>query len=250
MLFAGGLASQRQTGDGRIVLGTFVDVGDGKYDTRNYVNEFGRVFRGNGDIDYIGGGLFFSREWNDGFRLDTMFRGGNVKNKFFSSDLRAILAENVPVSYKMSNTYLGANLGLNYTQRLRGGAFDLYSRYSWVTVDGGKVQLSTTEWVNFKALHSHRLTSGGRLTVRSHSALSWYVGGAYEHEFAGVSRAIELETGRRNALGGSSIRGGTGVGEVGLMMRSSDLFQLTTGLEGYTGKRAGGSAYAAAVWRW
>jgi len=249
-LFAGGVAAQRRVMNGRVVLGSFIDAGDGKYDTRNYVSQFNRMFRGNGDIDYIGGGSFISREWNNGFRLDTMFRIGGVKNEFFSSDLRAIIAENVPVTYKMSSLYLGANVGLNHTQRLRNGAFDVYSRYSWVTVDGGKVELSTTEWVNFKALHSHRLTSGGRLTAKKSSALSMFVGAAYEHEFAGISRAVELESGRGNALGGSSIRGGTGVGELGLIMRPREWFQLTTGLEGYAGKRDGGSVYAAAVWQW
>ena len=246
-IFQGGLAVQKRLQDGRLYVGAFVDAGDGSYDTYNYVSAHDTSYRANGNIDSLGGGLLLRRKWNNGFRLDTMFRGGNVKNKFFSPDL---IVNNAPVHYRMDNTYWGANIGLNYMQRFHRSTFDIYSRYGWLMGDGGRVVLSTTEVVDFKALHSHRLTSGGRWTVQRNSMLAWYLGAAYEHEFDGVSHAFEQQSGDRYAIGGSSIRGGTGIGELGLIMRPCERFYLTSGLEGYVGKRDGGSVFVAAMWRW
>jgi len=124
-------------------------------------------------------------------------------------------------------------------------------------VEGSRVDITQhddtdfNEHAHFRAVHSHRLTSGARLTVQRSPRLSWYAGAAYEQEFDGIARA--RVTGDHHEpldLRASSLRGGTGVGELGLMMRPRDWFQLTTGLEGYTGKRDGGSAFASAVWRW
>jgi len=251
------MAQQKRAynGNGTIGFGSFVDAGNASYGTYNYVYdsivEESYHIRGGGDINYLGGGAFLRREWNNGFRLDAMFRGGNVENKFFSSDMSVLIAENVPVSYRMSNAYWGATIGLNYTEQIgRRSTFDVFGKYSWTTVEGGRVKLSTTEIVDFEALDSLRLIAGGRWTVRRNSALSGYVGAAYEHELAGVSRAVERETGMNHVVGNSSIAGSTGVGEVGVIMRPSERFQLTSGLEGYTGKRNGGSAFVAAVMKW
>ncbi|MCL2745018.1 MAG: autotransporter outer membrane beta-barrel domain-containing protein, partial [Planctomycetaceae bacterium] len=249
----GGLAAQKRAfnGSGRILLGAFVDAGDANYGTYNFVSSFEDSFRGRGDIDYLGAGAFFRREWDNGFRFDAMLRGGNVTNKFRSYDMAALYAENLPLSYRTSNSYWGMNVGLNYTEKLSNRSkFDIYGRYSWVTIDGGRVELSSTEVVDFKALESVRLIFGGRWTVRQKSSLSWYLGAAYEQELEGISQAIERETGRNNTVGNSSIKGGTAVGEVGVTMRPNERWQLTTGLEGYSGKRAGGGVHAAAAFKW
>ena len=246
-LYQGGLAAQRRLHNGRLFVGAFVDAGDANYDTYNYLAARDAAYRGNGDIESLGGGVLLRRKWNNGFRLDTMFRGGNVKNKFFSPDL---IVDNAPVRYQMDDAYWGANVGLNYTKKFRRDTFDIYSRYSWLMEDGGQVVLSTTEIVDFNALHSHRLTTGGRWTVQRNSLFSWYLGAAYEHEFDAISHAVEKQSGNHYVLGGSTLRGGTGVGEVGLIMRPSERFYLTAGLEGYAGKRDGGSAFAAAQWKW
>ena len=263
--FQGGLAAQRRAhnGDGRVILGTFVDAGDGSYNAYDRVTVLSNPnlpegYRSRGIMDYLGGGVLLRREWNNGFRFDAVFRGGSVKERYFSSDIAEFTAEDIPVDYRRRNAYWGTSLGLNHrTQLNQRSIFDMYSRYSWLMIEGGKVDITQhedadlNEHAQFKAVHSHRLTSGARLTVQRHSRLSWYVGAAYQHEFDGRARAVI--TGEHHdpfVLGGSNIRGGTGVGELGLMMRPRDWFQLTTGLEGYTGKRDGGSVFATAVWRW
>jgi len=246
----GGVAAQRRAhnGDGRVILGAFVDAGDGSYSTYNPVAVLDNSYRGRGELDYVGGGILLHREWKNGFRLDTMIRGGSVQDEFWSYELAELIGTD-SFRYKKRNGYLGTDMGLNYTQRLnKRCAFDVYSRYSFVTVGGGKVELPTGEVLDFKSINSHRLISGGRWTAKYSSKLSAYIGAAYEHEFDGRARAVEQDLGL--VLDGSTLRGGTSVGEVGLTMRPSNRFQLTTGLEGYTGKRDGGSAFASAVWRW
>jgi len=263
--FQGGLAAQRRAhnGDGRVIFGAFVDAGDGSYNSFNLVTGLSNPnlpegYRARGIMDYLGGGVLLRREWNNGFRFDTVFRGGSVKERYLSSDIAAFTAEDIPVAYQRRNAYWGTSLGLNQRTHLnRRSLFDIYSRYSWLMVEGSTVDItqhddaSLNEHARFRSVHSHRLTSGARLTVQRHSRLSWYVGAAYEHEFDGRARAVV--TGLNHdplVLGGSNIRGGTGIGELGLIMRPRDWFQLTTGLEGYTGKRDGGSVFASAVWRW
>ena len=238
-IFQGGLAAQRRAhnGSSRVSFGAFIDSGDGNYDTFNRVEDVS--VRANGNIEYLGGGAFFRKEWNNGLRFDTMFRGGHVKNKFFSPDLGG-----TPVHYRMENAYWGTNIGLGYTQQLSRSTLDIYSRYSWLMVEGGKM----TDAVKFDALHSHRFTTGARWTVRRSSVLSWYVGAAYEQEFNGVSYATEEQTGL--VFDHSTLLGGTAIGEVGLKIRPCDRLQLTAGLEGYNGKRDGGSAFVSAMWKW
>ena len=254
--FQGGLVAQRHACDGKVIFGAFVDAGDGNYNSFNPIGGLDELlptsYRARNDIEYLGGGVLLQRAWNSGFRWDTVFRGGNVKEEFYSSDLAGFTAEGEPVFYKMNRAYWGTDMGLNCRMQLnRRSTFDISGRYSWMMVNGKRVVLSTTEDVHFDSIHSHRLTVGGRWTVEHNPALSWYVGTAYRHELDGRARArVEDSDGSDIVLTGGTLRGGTGSGEVGLLIRPYDRFQLTTGLEGYVGRREGCSVFAAAAWRW
>jgi hypothetical protein len=103
--------------------------------------------------------------------------------------------------------------------------------------------------VEFKPIDSHRLTGGARLTRQTDMNLAWYIGGAYEHELDGTSRAVERGSGDNMSFDGVSLRGGTGVGEIGVILNPRDNLSVTFGLEGYAGQRDGGSAFASFAWR-
>jgi len=179
--------------------------------------------------------------------LDTMFRGGNLKNKLVSYDL---ITDGLPARFRLNNAYWGASLGLTKNWKYGMSDFDVYSRYRWLMDNGGETVLSTNEVVDFKALHSHRLTSGGRWTRQWNAKLATYLGAAYEYEFGGASRAVELNSGHNFVLDGPTLRGGTGIGEMGMILSHNQSFHATLGVEGYVGKREGFSGNLAAMWRW
>jgi hypothetical protein len=243
----GGLAMQKRVYNGRVYLGAFIDAGDAYYGTQNYIATQNASMRGNGDLDSLGGGLFVRRKWNNGLRLDAMFRGGTMTNRFSSSDL---LVNNAPSHFRLNNAYWGANVGLHHEMKFRRGTFDTYGRYGWLMASGGDAVFSTNEDVQFHAIYSHRLTAGGRWTRQQTSQFAWYVGAAYEHEFDGASSAVEHHSGNNFVLDGLTLRGGTGIGEIGVILKNEGRFYLTTGLEGYVGKREGGSAFITATWKW
>ncbi|MCL2622531.1 MAG: hypothetical protein FWD31_02595, partial [Planctomycetaceae bacterium] len=248
-LFLGGLVVQKRLPNGRIHLGAFVDAGDAAYDTYNSFEMLSNdpVIRGNGHLGTIGGGLLLRRKWNNGFRLDAEVRSGSMKNRFFSSDL---ITDGEPARFELKDAYLGTNIGLNHERNYRESTFDVYSRYNWLMGTGGETTLSTKEIVDFETLNSHRLISGGRFTRHWNRKVSSYLGGAYEYELDCTSRAIERSSGYDLSLYSTSLRGGTGIGEMGLNWRRTEQFQATLGLEGYVGKRAGGSGYMTALWKW
>ena len=246
-----GASAQRRLNNGRIHIGALVDAGNANYDTYNYLSKLkggkNPEIRGNGNLDSIGGKIFLRRKWNSGFRLDAMFRCGNIKNSFVSHDL---ITEGLPARFRLNNTYSGTKLGLTKGWKYGLSDFDAYGRYGWLREDGGRTVLSTNEIVDFKTLNSHRLIGGGRWTRYWNVKLASYLGAGYEHELSGTTRAIELQSGNRYELIGPSLRGGTGVGEAGLIWRGSRNFHVTFGAEGYVGKREGVSGNVAATRRW
>ncbi|MDR1493207.1 MAG: autotransporter outer membrane beta-barrel domain-containing protein [Planctomycetaceae bacterium] len=251
-LFFGGFSVQRRIDSGRIFLGAFVDVGDADYGT---FNDYSHAIpaatpqvRGGGKLDSLGGGVFLRRKWNGGLRFDAMFRGGNLKNKFISHDL---ITNGVPAHFQLDTAYWGTNVGFDYEWRRGRNTFDVYSRYLWLMKEAQTgVPLSTDETVDFQAVHSHRIYSGGRLTRQWKKDLSWYLGAAYEYELDGTARAVERSSNFNFAFEAPSLRGGTGIGELGFIYRRTETFHAVFGLEGYLGKREGGTGSIAAVWKW
>jgi hypothetical protein len=250
-LFFGGFSVQKKVDNGRIFLGAFVDVGDADYGT---FNDYSNVvltatprIRGDGELDSVGGGIFLRRKWNGGLRFDAMFRGGNIKDKFISHDL---ITNGIPMHFQLDGAYWGTNVGFDYEWRRGRNTFDIYSRYLWLMTEAQSVVLSTGEPVDFQAIHSHRIYSGGRLTRQWKNDWSWYLGAAYEYELDGTARATERFSGFNYAFEAPPLRGGTGIGELGLVYRRNEEFHAVLGLEGYVGKREGGAGSITAVWKW
>ena len=124
---------------------------------------------------------------------------------------------------------------------------DLYGKYQWTQLHGDSVTLTTGDPVDFHSITSHRLRFGGRyifsMSDRRRSATSRihpYLGAAWEHEFdSGARSSVE-----GIALAAPNLRGGTGIGEVGVAFKpaSSSGFFADLGVQGYTGRREGVTA--------
>ena len=95
-------------------------------------------------------------------------------------------------------------------------------------------------------MNSYRLRLGGRLTYAVNEHISPYVGAAWEHEFDGTARATSLGY----ALDAPSLKGDTGIGELGLSWTPSADTPLTIDLsvQGYTGIRQGYTGSLMAKW--
>jgi outer membrane autotransporter protein len=140
--------------------------------------------------------------------------------------------------YDSSSAYYGFHLGAGYAWNVTDKAgLDLYGKYFWTRVAGDTVTLSTGDPITFKDAESSRLRLGGRFSCAVNDMVSPYVGAAYEHEFEGVAKAST----NGFDIDAPKLRGGTGLGEIGLSLKPSPTLPLSLdiGVQGYTGKREG-----------
>jgi outer membrane autotransporter protein len=104
-------------------------------------------------------------------------------------------------------------------------------------VTGDSVRLSTGDPVKFKDVDSSRLRLGSRFAYAVNEYVSPYIGAAWEYEFDGRARAstngFDIEA--------PSLRGDTGIGELGVVLKPSKDLPLSfdLGVQGYVGKREG-----------
>jgi outer membrane autotransporter protein len=233
-----GLARGFETGPGRLTLGGFLEYGAGGYDAYNSFS--GLSVRGQGDVRNIGLGLLGRLEIAGPASgrpyAEASLRAGQAYNDYHSDDLRDL--EGRRAEYSSTSAYFGAHFGggyiLNLTEAL---ALDLYGKYLWTRLGGDSLTLSTNDPVSFEAVNSRRLRGGARLTWALNENVSPYAGAAYEYEFDG--RALASSYGY--ALGAPSLKGGTGLAELGLNIKPDPAspFSLDFALQGHTGQREG-----------
>ncbi|MDR2925325.1 MAG: autotransporter outer membrane beta-barrel domain-containing protein, partial [Azoarcus sp.] len=91
--------------------------------------------------------------------------------------------------------------------------------------------------VRFNSADSNRLRVGTRFVYAVNEYASPYIGAAYEHEYDGKARASTYGY----SIDAPSLRGDTGIGEIGLTLKPSQTLPLSfdLGVQGYTGVREG-----------
>jgi outer membrane autotransporter protein len=238
-----GLSWGRDFTPGRLTLGAFFEYGNGSYDTYNSFSNAASV-HGDGDIYHIGGGVLGRMDFvpvgilggPGRFYAEASVRAGGVHNEYSSSDLRDALGRTA--DYDSSSAYYGFHLGTGYVWNIMDkAALDLYGKYFWTRQEGDSVTLSTGDPVKFEDVDSSRLRLGGRFAYAVNEHVSPYVGAAWEHEFDGRARA----TTNGFDIDAPSLRGDTGIGELGVTLKPSQSLPLSfdLGVQGYTGKREG-----------
>ena len=234
-----GLAWGANTSLGRLTFGPFFEYGSGSYSTYNSFSNAASV-EGDGDTRYIGGGLLARMDFaNTGpghIYVEGSGRAGGLHNKYESSDLRDAAGRSA--EYDSSSTYYGLHLGAGYVWNITDDAsIDLYGKYFWTRQKGDSVTLSTGDPIDFKDVDSNRLRLGSRFSYKVNDYISPYAGAAYEREFDGKARA----TTNGYDMKAPSMRGDTGVGELGLVFTPCASLPLSfdLGVQGYVGKREG-----------
>ena len=234
-----GLALGTDIAPGRLTLGAFFEYGNGSYNTYNSFSTAASV-DGNGNTHYLGGGILGRMDFiNTGpghFYAEASGRAGNVYNKYESSDLRD--AKGREASYDSTSAYYGLHLGTGYIWNITDAAsLDLYGKYFWTRQTGDSITLSTGDPIDFEDVYSSRLRFGSRFAYAVNEYVSPYVGAAWEHEFDGKARASTYGY----DIKAPSLRGDTGIGELGLTFKPSQTVPLSfdLGVQGYVGKREG-----------
>ena len=234
-----GLALGTDIAPGRLTLGAFFEYGNGSYNTYNSFSNAASV-DGNGNTHYLGGGILGRMDFiNTGpghFYAEASGRAGNVYNKYESSDLRD--ANGREASYDSTSAYYGLHLGTGYIWNITDEAsLDLYGKYFWTRQTGDSITLSTGDPIDFEDVYSSRLRFGSRFAYAVNEYVSPYVGAAWEHEFDGKARAST----KGYDMKAPSLRGDTGIGELGLTFTPSQTLPLSfdLGIQGYVGKREG-----------
>lgn len=224
-----GLTWRNNGPNGTLLLGAFFESGYANYDTRNAFAS-GTV-RGDGDSRYFGGGLLARYNWKSGFYVESTGRVGGVKNKF-DSDLTDAFGNRA--RYDINSTYFGLHAGVGYKWQLNEKVLlDLSTKYLW-SRQNSDTAVITGSRVSFDANDSHRWRTGARFTYTISDCIAPYVGAAFEYEFNGEAKA-----GIHNIrFGVPSLKGGTGVGEIGLAVRRG-AFTADLGVQGHIGRRDG-----------
>ena len=235
-------------GRDRLTLGSFLEYGNGSYDTYNSFANAASV-KGDGNTHYLGGGVIGRMDFRgtgaSSFYAETVGRAGGIRNKYRNGYLRDPFG--LSASYDTSSAYYGAYAGLGYIRNFTAAAsLELHAKYFWTRQNGGSVTLAAGDPVSFAAADSHRLRGGARFSYAVNDHVIPYAGVAYEHEFDGRAKATTYGY----SIDKPSLGGGTGIGELGLMVKPRTARPLTIdlGVQGYIGKREGMSGSMRVRW--
>ncbi len=234
-----GLVYGMDASPGYLTLGAFFEYGNGSYDTHNAFSTAAAV-NGDGDTDSLGGGLLgrmdFAPIGPGRFHAEASARIGTVHNDYNGGDLTDSMGRKA--TFASSSLYYGVHFGTGYLWDITEAAsLDLSAKYFWTRQKGDAVTLSTGDPVEFQDADSHRLRLGARFAYAVNEFVSPYIGAAYEHEFDGKAQARTYGY----SIDAPSLRGATGIGEIGLTLKPSRTTPLSfdVGVQSYTGKREG-----------
>jgi hypothetical protein len=236
--FLVGFARMMEVAGNPLALGPFAEAGWGNYDSNNSFNNAASV-TGNGNTHYYGGGLLSRYDFARGVYVDAALRVGQVHSDFNSTDLCE------PgfgcAQYDTASLYYGAQAGLGYVMPVHEKlALDVSTRYLWTHQNQDSVTV-VNDPIDFAAIDSQRWRGALRLNYLAPSAISPYVGLAYEYEFDGQANAKAYDLYQIEA---PSLKGGTGIGELGVnilrnMHNNQASMKLNLGLQAYTGQHEG-----------
>ncbi len=230
--FITGLDWRLPTESADTVLGVFFEGGFGDYDTRYGAGRSGAV-KGDGNVNYHGAGVLGFVGLPSGPYAEASLRGGQVRTDFSSTYTRDFLGRDA--DYETSHAYYGAHGGLGLLWRpSERSVLDIYGKYLWLRQTSDDVDILGDN-AHFKAIDSQRVRTGARFSHTLEKGFTPYAGVAYEYEFDGKARA---DVGGI-ALTGSSLQGGSVVGELGGVYKNPNGLFLELGVRGFEGTREG-----------
>jgi hypothetical protein len=228
---------------GRFTLGAFLELGDGSYDSYDDAGWWGGwpaggrwgEQHGSGDLRYLGGGVLTRYDFSGNY-VDFTARVGRASVEY-SSDAWGWNADWLGVSRDYDATYYGLHLGYGHVFDLADTvSLDLNLKWLFTRQDGGDVLTPQGGRISLDDVDSHRLRLGGRLSVEATDVIKPFFGLYYEHELDGKADARVAGYSLQDA---PELKGGTGIGELGLAVTATEGLTVDVGVKGYAGNRRG-----------
>ena len=134
--------------------------------------------------------------------------------------------------------YLTAHGGLGYMWDVTDNVTaDVYAKYFWGHLWGDDGTICGQKF-EFDDIYSSRVRTGARLNFKKDETFSWYLGGAWEHQFDAKSTGSIYGY----DVPSTDLRGNTAIAEAGIYFRpkaDSD-FSFMLGTTGYFGEKREG----------
>ena len=207
--------------------GVFIEHGWGNFSTHS-----DNAQRGDGSVDYTGGGLLGKWTKADGLYVEGSLRIGSMHEK-----ANNLLRDTVRgYGYDERTTYKGFHLGVGKEFAIKdGNTVEVYGKYFYNRKDGMNFNAGLDEY-NLDAVTSQILRVGARYTMKR-ERWNYYGDLSYEHELDGQAK------GRANgmAIRGADTSGGSVRLELGakLLANEKSPWTLDLNLTGYAGKKQG-----------
>ena len=223
-----GFAKKINNNTGKLLIAPVIEYGRGSYDS--YLDN---GTHGDGDAHFWGAGLMAKQLNDDGLYYEGSLRAGRM-----STDYQSAVAGGI--KYDSNATYYAAHLGMGKVVQLNDkDTLDYYGKLFYTRQQGDKVTVGTGATYDFDATTSLRTRLGARYTHQLSDKNAFYAGLAWQHEFDGESNAIVATTLGSASAPAPSMKGDTGIMELGWRVNNSDKFELGLGVNGSVGKQKG-----------
>ena len=223
-----GFAKKINNNSGKLLIAPVIEYGRGSYDS--YLDN---GTHSDGDAHFWGAGLMAKQLNDDGLYYEGSLRAGRM-----STDYQSAVAGGI--KYDSDATYYAAHLGMGKVVQLNDkDTIDYYGKLFYTRQQGDKVTVGTGATYDFDATTSLRTRLGARYTHKLSEKNAFYAGLAWQHEFDGESNAIVATTLGSASAPAPSMKGDTGIMELGWRVNNSDKFELGLGVNGSVGKQKG-----------
>ena len=223
-----GFAKKINNNSGKLLIAPVIEYGRGSYDS--YLDN---GTHGDGDAHFWGAGLMAKQLNDDGLYYEGSLRAGRM-----STDYQSAVAGGI--KYDSDATYYAAHLGMGKVVQLNDkDTLDYYGKLFYTRQQGDKVTVGTGATYDFDATTSLRTRLGARYTHQLSEKNAFYAGLAWQHEFDGESNAIVATTLGSASAPAPSMKGDTGIMELGWRVNNSDKFELGLSVNGSVGKQKG-----------
>lgn len=223
-----GFAKKINNNSGKLLIAPVIEYGRGSYDS--YLDN---GTHGDGDAHFWGAGLMAKQLNDDGLYYEGSLRAGRM-----STDYQSAVAGGI--KYDSDATYYAAHLGMGKVVQLNAkDTIDYYGKLFYTRQQGDKVTVGAGATYDFDATTSLRTRLGARYTHQLSEKNAFYAGLSWQHEFDGESNAIVATTLGSASAPAPSMKGDTGIMELGWRVNNSDKFELGFGVNGSVGKQKG-----------
>ena len=223
-----GFAKKINNNSGKLIIAPVIEYGRGSYDS--YLDN---GTHGDGDAHFWGAGLMAKQLNDDGLYYEGSLRAGRM-----STDYQSAVAGGI--KYDSDATYYAAHLGMGKVVQLNDkDTLDYYGKLFYTRQQCDKVTVGTGATYDFDATTSLRTRLGARYTHQLSEKNAFYAGLAWQHEFDGESNAIVATTLGSASAPAPSMKGDTGIMELGWRVNNSDKFELGLGVNSSVGKQKG-----------